>query len=275
MGYKVFQNGFPLPASDLNNYLMNQSVISFASSTERDSTLTSPVEGQLTYLADTDTYTYYDSAAWQNLIGGGAPIDASLLTTTGDVIYASAAETPARLGVGSDGDVLTVASGVPAWAPPAGGVGTDWVFSSSFVPAAGVSSITITGLTGYSKYLIKPRVNSTLACYYDLKINGTAYTSTRLAISGTGSATSHYDSHICRTSATGQELNGSIYIEYGPTGNKALYRIQTVAGTGSAIANNENYFLEFVHDKPTTSLEITLSAGATTAGMGFFIYGGN
>jgi len=42
-----------------------------------------------------------------------------LLTTTGDTFYASAAGTPARLGVGSTGQVLTVAAGVPSWATPA------------------------------------------------------------------------------------------------------------------------------------------------------------
>jgi hypothetical protein len=44
-----------------------------------------------------------------------------LLTTTGDTYYASAASTPARLGIGSTGNVLTVAGGVPTWAAPAGG----------------------------------------------------------------------------------------------------------------------------------------------------------
>ena len=44
-----------------------------------------------------------------------------LLTTTGDTYYASAAGTPARLGIGSSAQVLTVASGVPSWATPAGG----------------------------------------------------------------------------------------------------------------------------------------------------------
>lgn len=44
-----------------------------------------------------------------------------LLTTTGDTYYASAAGTPARLGIGSSTQVLTVSGGVPAWATPAGG----------------------------------------------------------------------------------------------------------------------------------------------------------
>ena len=45
----------------------------------------------------------------------------STLTTTGDIIYASAANTPARLGIGSASQVLTVASGIPSWATPASG----------------------------------------------------------------------------------------------------------------------------------------------------------
>ena len=40
------------------------------------------------------------------------------LTTTGDIIYSSSGTTQARLGIGSTGQVLTVASGVPSWATP-------------------------------------------------------------------------------------------------------------------------------------------------------------
>jgi hypothetical protein len=43
------------------------------------------------------------------------------MTTTGDTIYSSSGSTPARLGIGSTGQVLTVASGVPSWATPASG----------------------------------------------------------------------------------------------------------------------------------------------------------
>lgn len=45
------------------------------------------------------------------------------LTTTGDTIYSSSGTTPARLAIGSTGQVLTVASGLPSWATPAGGGG--------------------------------------------------------------------------------------------------------------------------------------------------------
>jgi hypothetical protein len=51
------------------------------------------------------------------------------MTTTGDVIYSSSGSTPARLGIGSTDDVLTVAGGVPTWAAPA-------------APASGLTLIT-------------------------------------------------------------------------------------------------------------------------------------
>jgi hypothetical protein len=48
-------------------------------------------------------------------------IQETKLTTTGDTLYASAANTAARLGIGSTGQVLTVSGGVPSWATPASG----------------------------------------------------------------------------------------------------------------------------------------------------------
>jgi hypothetical protein len=51
-----------------------------------------------------------------------AKIAKTLTSTTGDIIYASSANTPARLGIGSTGQLLTVAGGVPTWAAaPAAG----------------------------------------------------------------------------------------------------------------------------------------------------------
>ena len=58
----------------------------------------------------------------------------STLTTAGDIAYASAAGTPARLGIGSSAQVLTVASGVPSWATPSSG--STFVGCSVFASAA-------------------------------------------------------------------------------------------------------------------------------------------
>ena len=59
-----------------------------------------------------------DSAQATGIKWGSSP--QSLMTTTGDVLYASSANTPARLGIGTTGQVLTVSGGVPAWATPGG-----------------------------------------------------------------------------------------------------------------------------------------------------------
>jgi hypothetical protein len=46
------------------------------------------------------------------------------MTTTGDTIYSSSGSTPARLGIGTSGQVLTVSGGgVPSWATPSAGGG--------------------------------------------------------------------------------------------------------------------------------------------------------
>ena len=65
------------------------------------------------------------------------------MTTTGDVIYSSSGSTPARLGIGSAGNVLTVASGVPSWAAPAGGGMTSLASGSMAAASTGVDLTSI------------------------------------------------------------------------------------------------------------------------------------
>ena len=74
---------------------------------------------------------------------------ANPMTTTGDTIYSSSGSTPARLGVGADGEVLTVAGGVPTWAAPAGGGKVLQVVYGSYATQVSSSSSTYadTGLT--------------------------------------------------------------------------------------------------------------------------------
>ena len=75
----------------------------------------------------------------------------STLTTAGDIAYASAAGTPARLGIGSSAQVLTVASGVPSWATPAGGASyTAWTsYTPTYSQAGGSFSLGNGTATGH------------------------------------------------------------------------------------------------------------------------------
>ena len=70
MSYKVFTNGSVLPASDVNEFLMNQAVISFTNSAARSAAITGPIEGMLTYLEDVNIYQFYNGTAWQDLLDG-------------------------------------------------------------------------------------------------------------------------------------------------------------------------------------------------------------
>jgi len=119
LGFKDFVTGEVLTAADVDGYLM-QGVWVFASAAARDAAVTSPQEGNFAYLKDTNVTTYYTGSAWANLDTTGMT---NPMTTTGDTIYSSSGSTPARLGIGSTGQVLTVAGGVPSWATPAGGGG--------------------------------------------------------------------------------------------------------------------------------------------------------
>jgi len=66
------------------------------------------------------TITFPDSTGTVALTSG--VINNTLTTTTGDMIYASSNNTPARLAIGSEGQTLVVTSGVPAWGAASSGV---------------------------------------------------------------------------------------------------------------------------------------------------------
>lgn len=91
-------------------------------------------------------------------------IQNALLTTTGDTIYASAASTPARLEIGTTGQVLTVAGGVPSWATPAAsipansaataGIGTNQTTTSTSYTDLSTSGPAVTVTTGTKALVI-------------------------------------------------------------------------------------------------------------------------
>jgi hypothetical protein len=147
LGFKDFVTGEVLTAADVDGYLM-QGVWVFASAAARDAAVTSPQEGNFAYLKDTNVTTYYTGSAWANLDTTGMT---NPMTTTGDTIYSSSGSTPARLGIGSTGNVLTVAGGVPTWAAPASGGGLTLI---SETVASASSAIDFTSISGSYKQLL-------------------------------------------------------------------------------------------------------------------------
>lgn len=102
-----------------------------------------------------------------------AKIANTLTSTTGDIIYASAANTPARLGIGSSAQVLTVASGVPSWATPASGGGMTLINTGGTALTGASISVGSIPSTYQSLYIsvvnFKPATNN---AYLNVRMNG-------------------------------------------------------------------------------------------------------
>jgi hypothetical protein len=122
-----------------------QGINVFASSAARAAAITSPQEGQYSFLKDTNALEYYDGAAWvgapvgditavtagTGISGGGSSGDvtitnlmATAIDAKGDLVPGTGADTFARLAVGANGTVLTADSAEATglkWAAAAGG----------------------------------------------------------------------------------------------------------------------------------------------------------
>ena len=103
LGRKIFTAGDVLTASDVQNYLMDQTVMNFAGTAARSSAIATPTEGMVTYLADTNAVEVYDGAAYVSVGGSSGAIvpviptsvavgsgTGSFNSTTGNVTFTGA-----------------------------------------------------------------------------------------------------------------------------------------------------------------------------------------
>jgi len=89
-GYKLFATGDVLTAAQVNTYLMQQTVMVFASSAARTSALSGVIaEGMVSYLQDTNSLEVYDGSAWIGATGDITALTAgtgiSILSATGPI----------------------------------------------------------------------------------------------------------------------------------------------------------------------------------------------
>lgn len=99
MAYKIFANGNPLQASELNTNLMQQAIAVFTDATARDAAISVPVNGQFAYLTGTSNLTKYTGAAWVDAISIPSTVSEQATSRTilaadaNSFIYATAAIT--------------------------------------------------------------------------------------------------------------------------------------------------------------------------------------
>ena len=190
LGFKTFTTGEVLTAGDVNGYLM-QGVLVFATAAARNSAITSPQEGQFAFTKDTNGLWYYDGVAWVasgatgdiegvtagvGITGGGTSGTvtitndmATTITTAGDLIKGTGSGTYNRLGIGSTGQVLTVASGAPSWATPASGGTT--LISTTTMSGASVTLSSIPQTYTYLLLVFNEFTNSTGDGYFKIDTN--------------------------------------------------------------------------------------------------------
>jgi hypothetical protein len=61
-GFKLFENGNVLLASETQNYMMEQMIMVFADAAARDAAITSPSQGMFAFLKDVDKLTVFTTS---------------------------------------------------------------------------------------------------------------------------------------------------------------------------------------------------------------------
>jgi hypothetical protein len=118
-------------------------------------------------------------------------------TTLGDISFrSSTSNVNTRLGIGSAGQVLTIAAGIPSWATPAGGAGMTFIDEETFTSVSSVSFNNVFTST-YAHYYITFNYVGTIA----------DATRIRLRASGSDNTTSNYSSQKFEADGTGTTIS--------------------------------------------------------------------
>ena len=276
LGFKDFATGEVLTSQDVDGYLM-QGVWVFASAAARDAAVTSPQEGNFAYLKDTNVTTYYTGSAWANLDTTGMT---NPMTTTGDTIYSSSGSTPARLGIGTAGQVLRVNSGAtaPEWATAASGGGLTLISETS---ASALSSLSFTSLGSYKQLLLiwsgvffsgnggfGVRLNNDSGSNYDGQVLGATNSSLVNDFRNTTALGNGYD--FIGQSVTSANLydrsRGWLLVDNYTSSTKAKVWYGAFQYKDNQYTENKNYTTTGTYNSATaiTSLDIFLRTGSIT-----------
>lgn len=204
-----------------------------------------------------------------------------VLTTTGDIYYASAASTPARLGIGTTGQVLKVSGGLPSWGTDSSGAFTllstttlsgsnqvissiDQTYKHLFVLVTGVTNATGDGG-------IRIDCNSNASSGFYSKTNQIAYTASTTAAGG--DQFSPNNNTIDRTSAV--NALAIMYFDYATAGAHPFnFQYGGVATGGGFETSNGGGAIRFGTAAAISSIRFHNYGGGFTAGT-VKIYGVN
>lgn len=180
-------------------------------------------------------------------------IQNALLTTTGDTIYASGASTPARLGIGTSGQVLTVSGGVPAW---------------TTLSSSGIIKITNNlSFTGQSAVNFDNCFTSTYTNYFIILDNIIGTTSSQLAMRMRASSSNN-------TTSNYYQGNQPVVYTTGTTGGEQGTNQSSFTMMGSInVSSSLKASMMFYVNNPQTSVATTWQGIGNNTDAGFRVHG--
>jgi hypothetical protein len=227
MPRKEFESFTRLDASDVNTYLMDQSVMTFAGTAARGSAITTPVEGMVTYLNDINSLSVYNGTAFTTdrtiQVFAGTAARGSAIGTAVEGMYTHI----------NDTDSLEFYDG-SAWVAAGGGGGFSLISTTSFSTASAVSLPDNTFTSTYDNYKILIQLTGNAGVGVVLQY--------RMRAAGADNTTSNYWNAIqgLTTSNGGQSITSA------------------AQNTGSLVYSKNNAAVDLTIFSPNLSLPTTL-----------------
>jgi hypothetical protein len=211
-------NGVDTSLIDLKGGTTGQ-ILSKASNADMDFAFITPNVGDLTEV---------QAGVGISVASGTGPIpiitnsSTDLITTAGDLLYGTAADTVARLGIGTASQVLAVNSGAtaPEWVTPAAGGGFTEISSTS---PSGVSTVTFSSIPATYKHLVVSVKNLKIATpnFLDLRVRFNGITSTDYVF---------YAIKVIANSVTGATAGSQTAMRFGDTTADATNNFRNLFG---------------------------------------------
>jgi hypothetical protein len=305
-GYIEFSTGDVLTAAAANGYLASQVVMVFADSAARTTAITSPQEGMLSYLKNTNAVEAYDGSTWISIgstgditgvtagtgISGGGTSGTVTVTNSmataidakGDLIAGTAADSFSRLAVGTNGQVLTADSAEATgmkWATAGGGGGGLTLLETLTLGSTGVNSSTISGsyknllvivsgVTATNNVDMYMRFNSDTGSNYQVR---GVYTDTTAGTTNGGTRDNITAIASCGTSVTSDSII-EIY-RYTDTGRRNITQ-NMGGGINGGVWRYQNNLANYFGSSAISSIQFSrLQTDATFSSGTIYIYGVN